>query len=97
MKTACSEQKEELREQQSLVEDLVVEVKKLEERKRKLLRENESLRTHALNFEKERENNEAEYMRAVQERDNALDYKLELQKRIESLKGSQTGLESKQA
>mgnify|MGYP000247621792 CR=1 FL=1 len=66
-----SDDEKELRR---ILEGLCLDIKELEERKSKVNNETELLKSHLDQFEKERLNNDAEYLRAIQERDNTIDY-----------------------
>jgi len=78
------------------LEQLNKDLTELNEKRHQVSKENDVLKGHAAQFDKEKINSEAENARSLQERDRIEDQQRELRRRLEELKETQRALELKQ-
>ena len=88
--------KEEEQELTNSLANLNKDLKDLDERRHQVSTENDVLKGHAAQFEKEKANAESENARCQEEKDKVLIQQGDLMKRLEELKDTQRALELKQ-
>jgi chromosome segregation ATPase len=96
LKSHIDRLKEEERELSNSLTKLNKELKDLDEKRHQVSTENDVLKGHAAEFEKEKSNAEVENTRCLTEKDKVLGQQGDLMRRLEELKDTQRALELKQ-